>query len=109
MLIFQGVSRLIQFRYEVLCEVGKGGKQPLESQNGRVEIPMYNGGGLYELDVDANWSLVESVEGNGKWVEVYRYDDVLMPGAATTVLADKRTWLIWGWLIMLKSVRLMFP
>ena len=34
MLIFQGLSRLIQFRYEVLCEVGKGGKQPLESQNG---------------------------------------------------------------------------
>ena len=34
MLIFQGLSRLIQFRYEALCEVGKGGKQPLESQNG---------------------------------------------------------------------------
>ena len=34
MLIFQGLSRLIQFSYEVLCEVGKGGKQPLESQNG---------------------------------------------------------------------------
>ena len=34
MLIFQGLSRLIQFRYEVLCEIGKGGKQPLNSQNG---------------------------------------------------------------------------
>lgn len=34
MLIFQGLSRLIQFRYEVLCEIGNGGKQPLESQNG---------------------------------------------------------------------------
>lgn len=31
---FSRVVRLIQFRYEVLCEVGKGGKQPLESQNG---------------------------------------------------------------------------
>jgi len=31
---FSWLSRLIQFRYEVLCEAGKGGKQPLESQNG---------------------------------------------------------------------------
>ena len=27
MLIFYGLSRLIQFRYKVLCEVGQGGKQ----------------------------------------------------------------------------------
>lgn len=31
---FQGLSRLIQFRYEVLYEVGKGGEQPLKIQNG---------------------------------------------------------------------------
>lgn len=34
MLIFQGLPRLIQFRYEVLCEIGEGEEQPLESQNG---------------------------------------------------------------------------
>lgn len=52
-------------------------------------MPVYNSGGLYELTVDDDWSLVESGESNGAWVEVYQYDDVLTPGAATTTLADK--------------------
>ena len=57
----------------------------------RVEIPMYDGVGLYDLTVNDGWRLVESGESNGTWVEVYRYDDVLTPDQSTTVLADKLT------------------
>ena len=57
----------------------------------RVEMPGYGAGGLYELDVDASWSLVDSGERDGVWVEVYQYDTVLTPGASTTALADKLT------------------
>lgn len=57
----------------------------------RVEIPMYDGGGLYDLTVNDGWRLVESGESNGTRVEVYRYDDVLTPDQSTTVLADKLT------------------
>ena len=56
----------------------------------RVEMPMYNEAGLYELDVDANWSLVDYGESlSGKWVEVYRYDSELKPDQSTTVLVNK--------------------
>ena len=57
----------------------------------RVEMPSYNGAGLYELNVDTSWSLVESGESNGTWVEVYRYDSELKPDQSTTVLANKLT------------------
>lgn len=57
----------------------------------RVEMPIYSSGGLYSLDVNGGWSLVESSEVNGKWVEVYRYDDVLTPGASTTALSNSIT------------------
>ena len=57
----------------------------------RVEMPIYNGGGLYELEVDSGWSLVESGESNGKWGEVYQYNAELKPDQSTSVLADKLT------------------
>lgn len=57
----------------------------------RVEMPIYNGGELYDLAVDASWSLVESGECDDKWVEVYRYDNVLTPDASTTVLSNSIT------------------
>lgn len=57
----------------------------------KVEMPGYNGGGLYRLDMNSGWSLVESGESNGTWVEVYRYDTELTPDQSTTVLANKLT------------------
>ena len=57
----------------------------------KVEMPGYNGDGLYELNVDTGWSMVESGESNGTWVEVYRYDTELKPDQSTTVLANKLT------------------
>ena len=57
----------------------------------RVEMPVFNDTGLYELNVDASWSLVESGESNDTWVEVYRYDTELKPDQSTTVLANKMT------------------
>ena len=57
----------------------------------RVEMPIYSSGGLYDLTVNDGWSLVESGESNGTWVEVYRYDTELKPDQSTTVLANKLT------------------
>ena len=54
----------------------------------RVEMPRYNDTGLYELNVDAIWSLVESEAVDNKLVEVYRYDIELKPDQSTTPLAD---------------------
>lgn len=54
----------------------------------RVEMPIYSSGGLYALAVNDGWSLVESGEVDGKWIEVYRYDAVLTPGASTTALSN---------------------
>ena len=52
---------------------------------------MFNDAGLYELNVDTGWSLVENGESNGMWVEVYRYDDVLTPEQSTTALSNSIT------------------
>ena len=57
----------------------------------RVEMPRYNDTGLYDLNVDTGWSMVESGESNGTWIEVYRYDSELKPDQSTTVLANKLT------------------
>jgi len=57
----------------------------------KVEMPCYSSGGLYDLIVNDGWSLVESGESNGTWVEVYRYDSELKPDQSTTVLANKLT------------------
>jgi len=57
----------------------------------RVEMPRYSSGGLYDLIVNDGWSMVESSESNGTWVEVYQYDSELKPDQSTTVLANKLT------------------
>lgn len=57
----------------------------------KVEMPVFNDAGLYELNVDASWSMVESGESNNTWVEVYQYDSELKPDQSTTVLANKLT------------------
>lgn len=57
----------------------------------RVEMPEYNGSGLYEIDVNSGWSLVESGSSGDKYVTVYRYDDIVAPGASTTALGSGLT------------------
>ena len=59
----------------------------------RVEMPLYNSEeGLYSLEPNSSWSMVESGESlNGKWVEVYQYDAELKPEDSTTPMADKLT------------------
>ena len=59
----------------------------------RVEMPVYNSGeGLYSFEPNSEWSLVESSEGlDGKWVEVYRYNEPLTPDESTTPLASSLT------------------
>ena len=57
----------------------------------RMEMPVFNDAGLYELNVDASWSLVESEVVDNKWVEVYRYDSELKPDQSTTVLSNTIT------------------
>lgn len=62
----------------------------------RVEMPMFtdaegNDGGLYTLNTDDSWTLVDSYEADGKWIEVYGYTEALAPEASTTALADKLT------------------
>lgn len=57
----------------------------------RVEMPEYNRGALYSLDLNSGWSLVESGSSSGKYIAVYRYDDVVAPGASTTALGSSLT------------------
>ena len=57
----------------------------------KVEMPIYNGTGLYELNVDTGWSMVESEVVDNKWIEVYRYDSELKPDQSTTVLSNTIT------------------
>ena len=57
----------------------------------RVEMPGYNGAGLYELNTGSGWTLVESGETGDKWVAVCRYDDILTPGEFTTALGSSLT------------------
>jgi hypothetical protein len=57
----------------------------------KVEMPRYNDTGLYELNVDASWSLVEREVVDNKWVVVYRYDTELKPDQSTAVLSNTIT------------------
>ena len=57
----------------------------------RVEMPVFEDGGLYTLNTDDSWMLVDSYEADGKWIEVYGYMEALTPEASTTALADKLT------------------
>ena len=54
----------------------------------KVEMPVFNDAGLYDLNVDVGWSMVESEAVDNKWVEVYRYEFELKPDQSTPVLAN---------------------
>lgn len=53
-----------------------------------VEMPSYDGAGLYDLNSSSGWSLVETSEIHGKYVAVYRYDSALTPVAFTSALSS---------------------
>ena len=57
----------------------------------RVEMPGYNGAGLYELNTGSGWSVEEAQVLGDKFIAVYRYDDVVAPGASTTALGSSLT------------------
>lgn len=57
----------------------------------RVEMPSYNDVGLYSLDLNSGWSVEEAQVVGDRYIAVYRYDEVLTPGASTSALADKLT------------------
>lgn len=57
----------------------------------RVEMPEYNDAGLYELNTDSGWSVEEAQVVGDKYIAVYRYNDVVAPGASTTVLGSSLT------------------
>lgn len=62
----------------------------------RVEMPVYNDDGLYDLDVNDTWTLVESgLEESGtvdgKWIEIYQYNDVLGSLQSTDALSNIMT------------------
>lgn len=57
----------------------------------RVEMPGYNGAGLYALNMGSGWSVEEEQGVGDKYVTVYRYDDVVTPGESTTALGSSLT------------------
>ena len=57
----------------------------------RVEMPSYSSAGLYELDTDSSWECIESGVNGDTWFSVYRYNDVVAPGASTTALGSSLT------------------
>lgn len=57
----------------------------------RVEMPEYNGGGLYDIDVNSGWECIESGASGDKYIAVYRFNDVVAPGASTTALSSSLT------------------
>lgn len=54
----------------------------------RVEMPVFDGGGLYELN--SGWTKVEEKAVGDQWIEVYRYGE-LSPGQSTSALASSIT------------------
>ena len=57
----------------------------------RVEMPIFSSAGLYELNTDSNWECIESGSSGDKYIAVYRYNDVVAPGASTTALGSSLT------------------
>lgn len=57
----------------------------------RVEMPSYNGSGLYELNTGSGWSIEETHVVGDKYVAVYRYNNVVASGAFTTALGSSLT------------------
>ena len=57
----------------------------------RVEMPSYSSAGLYDIDLNSGWECIESGVNGDKWFSVYRYNDVVAPGASTTALGSSLT------------------
>ena len=57
----------------------------------RMEMPSYSPAGLYELNTDSSWECIESGANGDKWFSVYRYNDVVAPGAFTSSLGSSLT------------------
>ena len=59
----------------------------------RVVMPLAPAGtyGLYSLSGGSGWSQIENGVVGDRWVEVYRYDAVLVPGGTTSPLATTAT------------------
>lgn len=57
----------------------------------RVEMPVFSSAGLYSLDLNSGWECIESGVNGDKWFSVYRYNDVVAPGASTTALGSSLT------------------
>jgi len=57
----------------------------------RMEIPQYGSSGLYELNTGSGWSVEEAQVVGDKYVTVYRYNDIVTPGASTTALGSSLT------------------
>jgi len=57
----------------------------------RVEIPVFDEAGLYSLNTDGSWTLIESEVVYGQWIEVYGYAEALAPEASTTAWANELT------------------
>lgn len=57
----------------------------------RVEMPQYGSSGLYELNTGSGWSVEEAQVVGNKYVTVYRYNDIVTPGASTTALGSSLT------------------
>ena len=57
----------------------------------RVEMPSYNGAGLYDIDLNSGWSVEEAQAVGDKYITVYCYNDVVAPGVSTTTLGSSLT------------------
>lgn len=57
----------------------------------RMEMPSYSSAGLYELNTDSSWECIESGTNGDKYIAVYRYNDVVAPGASTSALGSSLT------------------
>ena len=60
----------------------------------RVEMPMYDTSGLFEINNGDDWELIKGeIDPNdpSQWIEVYRYNQTLPPDQTTIALADKMT------------------
>ena len=57
----------------------------------RVEMASYASAGLYDIDMNSGWSVEEAQVVGDKYIAVYRYNDVVAPGASTTALGNTLT------------------
>lgn len=57
----------------------------------RVEMPSYSSAGLYGIDLNSRWSVEEAQVVGDKYIAVYRYNDLVAPGASTSALGSSLT------------------